>query len=904
MNRENRLKIAAVCGSTELLAQLNTSLTGLDQNQVAENRRCYGNNQMSTGRKKSLGRRLGQAFVNPFTAILTGLAGISLITDPSAVAIIVVMVMVSGILRFVQETRSENAATKLLNLLSAMCVAEREGQGIVALPVEELVAGDIIHLAAGDIVPADARIIEATELLLSQSALTGESLPVEKNATQLDQEYDTVAEYPNLVLAGSNVVSGSARAVIVAVGDDTVFGSVARSISGEKPESSFTKGINSVSWVLIRFMAAMVPVVFLLSGITKGNWMGALLFSVSVAVGLTPEMLPVIVTTCLAKGAVSMSRKKTIVKNLNAMQDFGAMDVLCTDKTGTLTRDEMTLEHCVNPRGKEDEAVLAAASLNSRFQTGYRNPLDLAILRSMEGREPVGFEKTGEIPFDFQRRRLSVAVCGEDGVSRLITKGAVEEMLSICTWVQGESGMAPMDQNEEKRLLAMVNRWNSRGFRVLALASKELSAEMKSDVTASDLEWNGMSQLTAEQASMEKLTAANEQDMILTGFLAFLDPPKKSAAEAVRALSEHGVITKVLTGDNDKVTERVCSQVGISTAHMLLGRDLDKMTDQELALAVENVMVFAKLSPDQKARVVGALRENGHTVGFLGDGINDAPAMKRADIGISVDSAVDIARESADIILLEKDLMVLEKGVLEGRKIYGNMIRYIKMTASSNFGNVLSVLAASAFLPFLPMASVQLILLNLIYDLSCTAIPWDNVDEEYLKVPRKWDASSVGKFMLRIGPVSSVFDWLTFAVLYFVICPHFVSGGMMFHAIPQDAVITSGMFAGMHMKAAFIALFQAGWFVESMWSQTMVIHMLRTPKIPFLQSRASAPLTMLTCTGAILLTIIPFTPMGTMMGFVALPSVFFLFLAAVVCMYMWLTTVCKKRYIRRYGELL
>lgn len=895
MNRENRLKIAAVCGSNELLAQLNTSLTGLDQNQVAENRRSYGSNQMSIGRKKSLGRRLGQAFVNPFTAILTGLAGISLITDPSAVAIIVVMVMVSGILRFVQETRSENAATKLLSLLSAMCVVEREEQGVVALPVEELVAGDIIHLAAGDIVPADARIIEATELLLSQSALTGESLPVEKNAIQLDQEYDAVSEYPNLVLAGSNVVSGSARAVIVAVGDDTVFGSVARSISGEKPESSFTKGINSVSWVLIRFMAAMVPVVFLLSGITKGNWMGALLFSVSVAVGLTPEMLPVIVTTCLAKGAVSMSRKKTIVKNLNAMQDFGAMDVLCTDKTGTLTRDEMTLEHYVNPQGEEDEAVLAAASLNSRFQTGYRNPLDLAILRSIEGREPAGFEKTGEIPFDFQRRRLSVAVCGEDGVSRLITKGAVEEMLSICTWVQGENGVIPMDQNEAKRLLAMVNRWNSRGFRVLALARKELAVEMKSD---------GADGRTSEDALMEKLTATTEQDMILTGFLAFLDPPKKSAAEAVRALAEHGVITKVLTGDNDKVTERVCSQVGISTAHMLLGKDLDKMTDQELAQAVEKVMVFAKLSPDQKARVVGALRENGHTVGFLGDGINDAPAMKRADIGISVDSAVDIARESADIILLEKDLMVLENGVLEGRKIYGNMIRYIKMTASSNFGNVLSVLAASAFLPFLPMASVQLILLNLIYDLSCTAIPWDNVDEEYLKVPRKWDASSVGKFMLRIGPVSSVFDWLTFAALYFVICPHFVSGGMMFHAIPQDAVITSGMFAGMHMKAAFIALFQAGWFVESMWSQTMVIHMLRTPKIPFLQSRASAPLTMLTCTGAILLTIIPFTPMGTMMGFVALPSVFFLFLAAVVCMYMWLTTICKKRYIRRYGELL
>lgn len=900
MNRENRLKIAAVCGRNELLAQLNTSLKGLDQNQVAENRSFYGSNQMSTGRKKSLGRRLGQAFINPFTAILTGLAGISLITDPSAVAIIVVMVMVSGVLRFVQETRSENAATKLLDLLSATCVVEREEQGTKALPVEELVAGDIIHLAAGDIVPADARIIESTELVLSQSALTGESLPVEKNEIQLDQEYDTAAEYPNLVLAGSNVISGSARAVIVAVGDNTVFGSVARSISREKPESSFTKGINSVSWVLIRFMAAMVPVVFLLSGITKGNWMGALLFSVSVAVGLTPEMLPVIVTTCLAKGAVSMSRKKTIVKNLNAMQDFGAMDVLCTDKTGTLTRDEMTLEHYVNPQGREDQTVLEAASLNSRFQTGYRNPLDLAILREIEGREPVGFEKTGELPFDFQRRRLSVAVCGKDGSSRLITKGAVEEMLSICTWVQGENGIVPMDQEEARRLLTLVNNWNGKGFRVLALARKELTGVMKSEMTSEQVP-----ELTSGLTTgLEKLTVAMEQDMILTGFLAFLDPPKKSAAAAVRALAEHGVITKVLTGDNDKVTERVCSQVGISTVHMLLGKDLDNMADQELALAVEQVMVFAKLSPDQKARVVGALRANGHTVGFMGDGINDAPAMKRADIGISVDSAVDIAKESADIILLEKDLMVLEKGVLEGRRIYGNMIRYIKMTASSNFGNVLSVLAASAFLPFLPMASVQLILLNLIYDLSCTAIPWDNVDEEYLKVPRKWDASSVGKFMLRIGPVSSVFDWLTFAVLYFIICPHFVSGGMMFHSIPQNAVITSGMFAGMHMKAAFIALFQAGWFVESMWSQTMVIHMLRTPKIPFLQSRASAPLTLLTCAGAILLTVIPFTPMGTMMGFVALPSVFFLFLAAVVCMYMWLTTLCKKRYIRRYGELL
>ena len=683
---------------------------------------------------------------------------------------------------------------------------------------------------------------------------------------------------------GSSVVSGSALAVAICVGDDTLFGSMASSVAGEATETSFTKGVNAVSWVLIRFMLVMVPLVFFINGITKGDWLDAFLFGISIAVGLTPEMLPMIVTTCLAKGAVSMSKKQTIVKNLNSIQNFGAIDILCTDKTGTLTQDKVVLEYHLNVNGEDDTRVLRHAYLNSYFQTGYKNLMDLAIIRKTEEAEAEDprlvdlsehYVKVDEIPFDFARR-LSTVVQDKAGKTQMVTKGAVEEMLSICSFAECDGKVQPLTGNVRQQILQTVDSLNDKGFRVLVIAQK------------------------SNPSPVGAFGVKDECDMVLIGYLAFLDPPKESTADAIRALKHHGVTTKILTGDNDKVTRTICKQVGLKVRNMLLGSDLEAMNDAELAKAAESTDVFAKLTPDQKARVVSVLRESGHTVGFMGDGINDAAAMKAADIGISVDTAVDVAKESADIILLEKDLMVLEQGIIEGRKTYANMIKYIKMTASSNFGNMFSVLAASALLPFLPMMSVHLIFLNLIYDLSCTAIPWDNVDEEFIAKPRKWDASSVGNFMLWIGPTSSIFDFTTYLFMYFVFCPMFVSGGVLFHDLASH-------FSGAElalMQAKYIGLFQAGWFVESMWSQTLVIHMIRTPKLPFLQSRASAPLTLLTITGITVLTVIPSTPFGSVLGFVALPAAYFAYLIPCILLYMVLATSLKKAYVRHYGELL
>ena len=596
-------------------------------------------------------------------------------------------------------------------------------------------------------------------------------------------------------------------------------------------------------------------------------------------------MLPMIVTTCLAKGAVSMSKKQTIVKNLNSIQNFGAIDILCTDKTGTLTQDQVVLEYHLNVNGEDDTRVLRHAYLNSYFQTGYKNLMDLAIIRKTEEAEAEDprlmdlsehYVKVDEIPFDFARRRLSTVVQDKTGKTQMVTKGAVEEMLSICSFAECDGGVQPLTGDVRQRILQTVDDLNDKGFRVLVIAQK------------------------SNPSPVGAFGVKDECDMVLIGYLAFLDPPKESTADAIRALKQHGVTTKILTGDNDKVTRTICKQVGLKVRNMLLGSDLEAMSDDELARAAASTDVFAKLTPDQKARVVSVLRESGHTVGFMGDGINDAAAMKAADIGISVDTAVDVAKESADIILLEKDLMVLEQGIIEGRKTYANMIKYIKMTASSNFGNMFSVLAASALLPFLPMMSVHLIFLNLIYDLSCTAIPWDNVDEEFIAKPRKWDASSVGNFMLWIGPTSSIFDFTTYLFMYFVFCPMFVSGGVLFNDL-------SAHFSGAElalMQAKYIGLFQAGWFVESMWSQTLVIHMIRTPKLPFLQSRASAPLTLLTMTGITVLTVIPFTPFGAMLGFVALPAAYFAYLIPCILLYMVLATSLKKAYVRHYGELL
>ena len=856
---------------------------------------------MTREKKKTLPQRLAGAFINPFTAILFCLALVSSFTDmifphfslfgcvPKdfdclTVVIILTMVFLSGTLRFVQESRSGNAAEKLLAMITTTCTVTRKGQEMAEIPLDEVVVGDIVHLSAGDMLPADVRILDAKDLFVSQASLTGESEPIEK-IPMVNETRDAITDYTNIAFMGSNVISGSASAVVVTVGDHTLFGSMASEVAHEAVETSFSKGVNAVSWVLIRFMLVMVPLVFVANGITKGDWLSAFLFGISIAVGLTPEMLPMIVTTCLAKGAVSMSKKQTIVKNLNSIQNFGAIDILCTDKTGTLTQDKVVLEYHLNVNGEDDLRVLRHAYLNSYFQTGYKNLMDVAIIQKTEEEEADDpqlvdlsehYVKVDEIPFDFARRRLTTVVQNRDGKTQMVTKGAVEEMLSICSFAECDGKVRPMTKELKSRILATVDDLNEKGFRVLAIAQK------------------------SNPSPAGAFGVTDECDMVLMGYLAFLDPPKESTADAIKALKAHGVTTKILTGDNDKVTRTICKQVGLKVRNMLLGSDLENMSDQELAKAAETTDVFAKLTPDQKARVVSVFRENGHTVGFMGDGINDASAMKSADIGISVDTAVDVAKESADIVLLEKDLMVLEEGIIEGRKTYANMIKYIKMTASSNFGNMFSVLAASALLPFLPMESLQLIFLNLIYDLSCTAIPWDNVDEEFISVPRKWDASSVGSFMMWIGPTSSVFDWMTYIFMYFVFCPLFVSRGVLYNDLASH-------FAGadlVRMQTAYVAMFQTGWFIESMWSQTLVILMIRTPKLPFIQSHASAPLTLMTFTGIGVLTIIPFTTFGRMLGFVALPTAYFAYLIPCILLYMVLATSLKKAYVRHYGELL
>ena len=856
---------------------------------------------MTREKKKTLPQRLAGAFINPFTAILFCLALVSSFTDmifphfslfgcvPKdfdclTVVIILTMVFLSGTLRFVQESRSGNAAEKLLAMITTTCTVTRKGQEMAEIPLDEVVVGDIVHLSAGDMLPADVRILDAKDLFVSQASLTGESEPIEK-IPMVNETRDAITDYTNIAFMGSNVLSGSASAVVVTVGDHTLFGSMASEVAHEAVETSFSKGVNAVSWVLIRFMLVMVPLVFVANGITKGDWLSAFLFGISIAVGLTPEMLPMIVTTCLAKGAVSMSKKQTIVKNLNSIQNFGAIDILCTDKTGTLTQDKVVLEYHLNVNGEDDLRVLRHAYLNSYFQTGYKNLMDVAIIQKTEEEEADDpqlvdlsehYVKVDEIPFDFARRRLTTVVQNRDGKTQMVTKGAVEEMLSICSFAECDGKVRPMTKELKSRILATVDDLNEKGFRVLAIAQK------------------------SNPSPAGAFGVTDECDMVLMGYLAFLDPPKESTADAIKALKAHGVTTKILTGDNDKVTRTICKQVGLKVRNMLLGSDLENMSDQELAKAAETTDVFAKLTPDQKARVVSVFRENGHTVGFMGDSINDASAMKSADIGISVDTAVDVAKESADIVLLEKDLMVLEEGIIEGRKTYANMIKYIKMTASSNFGNMFSVLAASALLPFLPMESLQLIFLNLIYDLSCTAIPWDNVDEEFISVPRKWDASSVGSFMMWIGPTSSVFDWMTYIFMYFVFCPLFVSKGVLYNDLASH-------FAGadlVRMQTAYVAMFQTGWFIESMWSQTLVIHMIRTPKLPFIQSHASAPLTLMTFTGIGVLTIIPFTTFGRMLGFVALPTAYFAYLIPCILLYMVLATSLKKAYVRHYGELL
>lgn len=876
----NNLLNASKLRRKEILKRYNNTYSGYDVSKVELMREKYGKNELSHKREKSIIKRLIEAFINPFTIILLILAIISFITDiiivesgkkdGTSVIIVTSMVLLSGVLRFIQESKSSNAAEKLEEMVETTISVTRLENGSREIPIDEIVVGDIINLSAGDMIPADVRILKCKDLFISQSSLTGESEPVEKVSSSLNSNYKNPLELENLAFMGSNVISGSAVAIVINIGDSTIFGSIAKDLSSKKVVTSFEKGINSVSWLLIRLMLVMVPVVLFMNGFTKGNWMEAFLFAISVAVGLTPEMLPMIVSANLTKGAVSMAKKNVIVKDLSEIQNFGAMDILCTDKTGTITQDKVVLEYSLNIHGKYDMRVLRHAFLNSYHQTGLKNLMDIAIINHANESDMIelwrDYKKVDEIPFDFSRRRMSVVVKSKDGKTQLITKGAIEEMLGVSTHVEYYGEIRIITKEIKNEILDRVSKYNNQGMRILGISQKN------------------------NPSRINELSVKDENDMVLMGFLAFLDPPKESTASAINILNEYGVNVKILTGDNEKVTAAICKQVGIKVNNLLLGSDIEEMDDELLRKVVEETNVFAKLSPIQKTRIVSVLRENGHTVGFMGDGINDASAMTEADVSISVDTAVDIAKESADIILLEKDLMILEDGVIEGRKIYANIIKYIKITASSNFGNIFSVLIASIFLPFIPMLPIQLLMLNLIYDISCITIPWDNVDEEYIKEPRKWDASSISKFMFWMGPTSSLFDVITFILMYFFICP-FVFGGK-FHSLNNIEQI------------GFIGLFHAGWFVESLWSQTLVIHMIRTKENSFTKSRASWQLTSLTTLAIIVGTVIPYTTLGNTLKMVAMPLMYFVYLGIIITLYMLLVGILKKKFINRYGELL
>jgi len=851
-----RLIDAATAEPAALLKQLGTTPAGLTVAAAAQRLSALGPNLVAHERRQSFLRELLGRARNPLNFLLLSLAALSyFLGDKRAAAVIAVMVLLSVSLAFMQEHRSNNAAAKLRAMVRTTATVLRHaagGEQVLEVPIEQLVPGDVVRLSAGDLVPADVRVLAAKDLFLNEASLTGEAMPVEKSAATVDGRRDAPTDLPNVCFMGSNVLSGAGTAVVVQTGAATCFGDLARTLVGERAPTSFDKGVTRFTWLMIRFMAVMVPSVFVINGMTKGDWLEALMFALAVAVGLTPEMLPMIVTVNLAKGAIAMSRKRVIVKRLNAIQNFGAMDVLCTDKTGTLTQDKIILMHHVDLHGQESNRVLEYAYLNSQFQSGLKNLLDVAVLEHVELKEHVQlehrFEKIDELPFDFSRRRMSVILSTEEKKHLLISKGAVEEVFAACTHYVMDDDVAPPDASHLVQMQQQTAKLNADGFRVIAVAYREFVN------------------------SQPTYHTADESNLILLGYIAFLDPPKESARTAIAALACSGVRVKILTGDNDIIAQKICREVGVATDDILLGGDVDKLTDQELAQRLETVTVCAKVSPAQKSRIIEALHLAGHVVGFLGDGINDGPALKSADVGISVDTAVDIAKESADIILLEKSLMVLSDGVLEGRKIFGNIVKYIKMGASSNFGNMFSVLGASIFLPFLPMAPIQVLTNNLLYDFSQTTIPTDNVDRDYIEAPRRWDVGNITKFMLFLGPVSSIFDYVTYGTLLFV-----------FGAWTNPP------------------LFQTGWFVESLLTQTLIIHIIRTGNIPFLQSRASNSLIVTTILVASAGAVLPYSPFGPTLGFVPLPGAYWPAVFLIILGYCVVAHLVKAWFVRRYG---
>ncbi len=873
-------------GLDDTFARLGSGRHGLCEAEAARRLLCDGRNEVLHARPPSALLQLLGALRNPFIYVLLTLGAISFVTDYglpvrrgdagdadlTKVIIILTMVSLSTLLRFWQEYRSGKAACALKAMVRTTATvlrSEDEGQAarLREVPMAELVVGDVVQLHAGDMIPADVRLIESRDLFISQAVLTGEALPVEKydtlghvaqkSAGDSNGNEGQLLDSANVCFMGTNVVSGRARALVVATGRDTYFGSLAKAVSGSRSETAFDRGVNSVSRLLIRFMLVMVPVVFLLNGFAKHDWSDAFLFALAVAVGLTPEMLPMIVSANLAKGAVAMARRRVVVKRLNAIQNFGSMDVLCTDKTGTLTEDRIILEQCLAADGIAAPRLLELAWLNSHHQSGVRNLMDQAVLRrtaEQPGFEaPFAYSKVDELPFDFIRRRLSVVLKDPLGGRLMVSKGAVEEMLEIASKVEWAGQCVPLDEPRRARLRAFADARNAEGLRVLLLGTRELGGD------------HGKAEYAAE----------DEHDLVIRGILTFLDPPKESAGPAIQALAGMGVQVKVLTGDSAEVCCKVCREVGLNPGEPLLGQAIEGMDDARLGVEVEARTVFARLTPLQKSRVLRALQGNGHTVGFLGDGINDAPALRDADVGISVDSATDIAKESADIILLEKSLLVLGDGVLQGRETFGNIMKYLCMTASSNFGNVFSVLVASAFIPFLPMLAIQLLLQNLMYDASQLALPWDRLDSDQLLEPRSWDARNIGRFMLWVGPTSSVFDITTFALMWYEFAANSV-----------------------HMQA----LFQSGWFVEGLLSQTLVVHMLRTRKMPFFQSRAAMPVILATALVMGLGIYLPFSTLGAMVGLVPLPLAYFPWLAATLVGFCVLAQSIKTLYIRRFGQ--
>jgi Mg2+-importing ATPase len=838
-----------------VLKELGSQLAGLSEAEADSRLKQVGTNEIAREKRQSAMMRLLSNVKNPLVLLLMALGVLSYLTgDLRATAVIFVMVVLGVVLRFFQELRADNAAAKLQAMVSNTATLVRDGKE-EEVPLKLLVPGDVIRLAAGDMVPADVRVLSAKDLFLNQAALTGEALPVEKKAAPAPADVKNPLELPNLCFLGSNVESGSATAVVIHTGGRTYFGSLAVSIVGQRQLTSFDLGVNKFTWLMIRFIAVMVPAVFFINGLSKGNWVEAFMFAMAVAVGLTPEMLPMIVTVNLSKGALAMARKKVIVKRLNAIQNFGAMDVLCTDKTGTLTQGKIVLEKHLDAEGNPSEKVLQYGYLNSFHHTGLKNLLDEAILEHKELREHLKadekYHKIDEIPFDFVRRRMSVVVEDDTGLNTLICKGAVEEVLGLCTRVEVKGEVIEVLPEHDAKRRQLADDLNGHGFRVIALAYKQMPGGSDEPV----------------------YSVKDESDLILLGFLAFLDPPKDTATEALKRLHSLNVDVKVLTGDNEIITAYICKQVGMPVEHLLLGFQIETMSETELTEAANATSVFARLAPAHKERIIRALQSKGHVLGFMGDGINDAPALKAADVGISVDSAVDIAKESSDIILLENSLLVLEQGVLEGRRVFGNIVKYIKMAASSNFGNMFSVVGASAFLPFLPMLPIQVLTNNLLYDFSQTTIPTDQVDTDWLTKPRKWEIGKLLRFILFIGPISSIFDYLTFFMMLYVFdCWH-----------NPD-------------------LFHTGWFVESLFTQTLIIHVIRTNKIPFIQSRASWPLiftSIIIVAAGAWLTV---SPLADTLGFVPLPSLFWLYLAFMLLGYALLTQVVKTWFIRRFGE--